>query len=271
MTRKDSSIDMLSVPLTWVFLLLGEYTMIFEILPKWFMSNNTITPWGYLWFSLFQLFFLNAMVSHVKATLMEPGYTPWLPVPVDIPMERIRYCEKCDQWKPDRTHHCSACNRCIHRMDHHCPWINNCVGAKNQKFFILFLFYVFLCCFLVFSLILYIIVDYFTLKNSRWEHGVVTLVVGVISGVIASVFMIFTAVMFCDQVEVIVSNQTEVERLGKRHGVRKTRMECLRLALGDSVVSWVNPFQDSPEPDYGEVLYFESKKSKNQKELDKSE
>ena len=34
----------------------------------------------------------------------------------------IRYCDKCQAIKPDRSHHCSVCQACILKMDHHCPW-----------------------------------------------------------------------------------------------------------------------------------------------------
>jgi palmitoyltransferase len=32
------------------------------------------------------------------------------------------FCDKCWNWKPDRTHHCGEVGRCIRRMDHFCPW-----------------------------------------------------------------------------------------------------------------------------------------------------
>jgi len=52
-----------------------------------------------------------------------------------------RYCKVCCKAKPPRAHHCHMCGVCILKMDHHCPWINSCVGHHNQRYFLLFLFY----------------------------------------------------------------------------------------------------------------------------------
>ncbi|GJQ83197.1 hypothetical protein Trydic_g18223 [Trypoxylus dichotomus] len=60
---------------------------------------------------------------------------------------RIRYCMKCRQIKPDRTHHCSTCQICVLKMDHHCPWIDNCIHFDNYKIFFLLLIHTSIYCF----------------------------------------------------------------------------------------------------------------------------
>ncbi|KAI8021409.1 putative protein S-acyltransferase 14 [Camellia lanceoleosa] len=114
---------------------------------------------------LFHVLLVMLLWSYFAVVFTDPGSVPpnWRPVSdeesgetdplteaefggmsVDPVNPRIRYCQKCNQWKPPRCHHCSVCGRCVLKMDHHCVWVVNCVGALNYKYFLLFLFYTFL-------------------------------------------------------------------------------------------------------------------------------
>lgn len=98
----------------------------------------------------------------------------------------IRYCDKCQAIKPDRSHHCSVCGKCILKMDHHCPWVNNCVAFNNYKFFILFLGYALTyCVYLAGCTFKYFILFW---KGDLESHG---------AGKFHILFLFFVSIMFC--------------------------------------------------------------------------
>ena len=51
-------------------------------------------------------------------------------------------------------------------MDHHCPWVNNCVGENNQKYFVLFTFYI---CVISLHCITVLIEHFYFLVTSDWK------------------------------------------------------------------------------------------------------
>lgn len=120
-----------------------------------------------------------AACSHVKAMVTDPGAVPiGNATPANIQRlglkenQVVYKCSKCCSIKPDRAHHCSICQRCVRKMDHHCPWINNCVGESNQKFFVLFTFYIALISTQVLIFICFLFANCLTTvaNNSEFRH-----------------------------------------------------------------------------------------------------
>jgi len=162
----------------------------------------------------------------------------------------IRYCEKCQAVKPDRSHHCSVCGSCILKMDHHCPWVNNCVAFNNYKFFMLFLGYA-----LVYTV--YLALCNFKYFILFWTDGLKGSGAG--AGKFHVLFLFFVSVMFCISVSslfwyhvyLVLSNRSTLEQfrapyfatgpdengwgLGKRNNFQEV--------FGDRPLLWFFPVQ----------------------------
>lgn len=55
-----------------------------------------------------------------------------------------RFCSTCEVIVPPRSFHCETCKSCINKRDHHCIFAGNCVGFRNHRYFVIFLFYLFI-------------------------------------------------------------------------------------------------------------------------------
>lgn len=87
---------------------------------------------------VYDLIFVNALISYLRGSLSDPGYVHNLKLvrdsnrskltyasfkerPVDLlPEKELKDCAFCERaWKPPRAHHCRQCMRCVIRVKHH--------------------------------------------------------------------------------------------------------------------------------------------------------
>lgn len=220
----------------------------------------------YVYIILFESLFTLALVSHLKAIFTDPGTvpkrtaTPQLiqEISLNSPPNYVVYkCAECISVKPDRAHHCSVCRRCIRKMDHHCPWINNCVGERNQKFFVLFTFYVSALSFLtliltVSNFLVCLETDWNTnlacpVLNKAGKPEPTNLICLVFLSFAAVLFALFTLIMFCLQAKAIWSDWTGIENLKKENRDRESGCTNLKSVFGKHVLLWCSPFTAPPE------------------------
>lgn len=59
---------------------------------------------------------------------------------------RLKFCETCLIFRPQRTAHCNVCNNCVLKFDHHCVWLGTCIGKRNYHYFVWFITFLLILC-----------------------------------------------------------------------------------------------------------------------------
>lgn len=218
--------------MTWLLVTYAEFVVFTVVLGT---ANHPIyTTFNII---LFNMFVILALSSHVRAMFTDPGAVP----KGNATRENIQRmglregqvifkCPKCCSIKPERAHHCSVCQRCIRKMDHHCPWVNNCVGENNQKFFVLFTFYIALLSIHGLFLGIY---QFIICVKSEWHEcssfsppaTVVLLLFLIFESLL---FALFTAVMFFTQVCAIWTDETGIEQLKKEQASWEKKIQMAK-------------------------------------------
>ncbi|SMR49208.1 unnamed protein product [Zymoseptoria tritici ST99CH_3D1] len=114
------------------------------------------------------------------------------------------WCFHCNNWKPDRTHHNQDTARCTRKMDHFCPWVGGVVGERAFKFFMQFLFYTMIFTAYLTGILAWVVQSY---------KGDVHLFVAI---GLAGFFLLFSAGMVMNGLNMVFKNVTTIELVSKR-------------------------------------------------------
>ncbi|XP_049849501.1 palmitoyltransferase ZDHHC18-like isoform X1 [Schistocerca gregaria] len=141
---------------TTLFCIFAPISLYFSTVVVYFIREIEL---GYILIPFEALLLIFMCSALLKTSCVDPGIIPRQRAPsgdafnLPAPYKTIqitcrgasidyqcKYCDTCNLYRPVRAVHCGACNSCIEKFDHHCPWIGNCIGARNYKYFIMFLF-----------------------------------------------------------------------------------------------------------------------------------
>lgn len=160
----------------------------------------------------FNLLLLITLKSYFYVVFSNPGN----PIPNFHPdvKQWKRWCQTCQNYKPERSYHCKTCNKCILMMDHHCLWINNCIGYYNILEFFIFIFFLSFSSFFLNKELIIIFIEYYDNRDlPAYYLSKVEVVFNFISFFVNSIVLILITFFNFHQTKNLLNGMTRVEEL----------------------------------------------------------
>lgn len=111
------------------------------VLPALYKQNSL--PY-FLHFAFGNFIMLNIVGNFTYAVLCDTSTRrDIMPISAANTKEGWRLCATCETLAPPRSWHCPTCNVCVLKRDHHCIFTGCCIGHYNHRYFMMFLFYLF--------------------------------------------------------------------------------------------------------------------------------
>ncbi|CAA9990832.1 palmitoyltransferase, putative [Plasmodium knowlesi strain H] len=169
---------------------------------------------------------------------------------------KLKYCYTCNIYRGIRTVHCSICDNCVEKFDHHCPWVGNCIGTRNYKYFVYFVFnlYILICITLGASIYkLTICINSLSDQGYNTEKIFIHIWRMATDSIILIIYTIltlwFVIGLLCYHIYTIVTNQTTYEQIKTFYqndnpfniGVLNNIKEILFTKTRPSYINFVNP------------------------------
>jgi palmitoyltransferase len=259
--------------LAFLFFLIGLTSVLcfemFVVLPFVYDGHHDSTAMYWLHICAGLLIYFNAMANCAMLMVTDTGIRGVVLPSVLKP--GWRFCSVCECNSPPRSFHCFTCKTCILKRDHHCNFAGVCVGHRNQRYFIVMVFYVALGAFYgtcmnvdfvfhLFGELSLKTVFCFIMPILAWMFRVVetvTMTMAFMISLCLITFLLTTALLGCHLIN-IYNGQLTYERARKITQYNVGLMQNIKSVFGEKwTICWLCPWISSPP--LGDGLTFPEK------------
>lgn len=230
----------------------------FLVLPTFYEAGS----WWYKFHFVTGTFILFNISGNLVATILCDTSTKGKVLPSTLG-PNWHFCTVCESVAPPRSWHCNVCKTCILKRDHHCIFTSCCIGHYNLRYFLMFVFYLFIATIYATFYNFYFIRNYVDFSNiytlirlvfplamvfvelSQGQFYIFLCLIIIIGGIFTGVLLYYhTKLMFHGQVTYERNHNVTMYDLGRKENIRNV-LGCKWYLV------WMSPFISSELPNDG--------------------